>query len=314
MPIWIWCAFEPSAASPRRLDQIRKLMTFSQSPWLILTRSDILPQINDLAESCKVNIKILDEIWTFRHEPSRFAQSLAHQFCSTQAAVLMAPHTQFWMHCLSDMAAAQHLRWIPGMVTQSLPKCARLICAGRVLETLPIPDSPFLATLRLDEVPSNPAPTWNISSTGISSDIPNALKFCIPQLTRFTDFSGGQSTLENAQLVFAGGRGLGSKDNFNRLTALAARYGAGIAASRLAVDLGWCRNDIQVGQTGHTIAPDIYVTFGISGAIQHLAGIRNARKILAINNDPQAPIFHYADAGVVCDLSVILDKLEKEAP
>lgn len=176
----------------------------------------------------------------------------------------------------------------------------RPIYAGNAIATVKSADTKKVITVRATkfEEAGNSGGTANIESISAGAD---------SGLSSFVgaELSGGEGPeLATADKVVSGGRGMASGENFfAKLTPLADKLGAAIGASRAAVDSGFCPNDHQVGQTGKVIAPDLYIAIGISGAIQHQAGMKDSRVIVAINNDPDAPIFQIADYGLVADLN-----------
>ncbi len=182
----------------------------------------------------------------------------------------------------------------------------RPIYAGNAIVTVEAPsDYPVVATVRIA--------SYEAVSVNNSASIENAdVSAELPTDTRFIVLQSGKSDrpdLQTAAKVVSGGRALGSSENFDLIYELADKMGAGVGASRAAVDAGYVPNEMQVGQTGKIIAPDLYVAIGISGAIQHLTGIKDAGTIVAINKDAEAPIFEVADLGLVGDLFQIVPEL-----
>ncbi|MBC7989456.1 MAG: electron transfer flavoprotein subunit alpha/FixB family protein [Luteimonas sp.] len=183
----------------------------------------------------------------------------------------------------------------------------RPIYAGNAIVTVEAPhDHPVVATVR--------TASWPEAAKDGSATIENvSVEATLPTHTRFIDLAAGKSDrpdLQSARRVVSGGRGVGSQENFKIIYDFADKLGAAVGASRAAVDAGYVPNELQVGQTGKIIAPELYVAIGISGAIQHLTGIKDAGTIVAINKDAEAPIFEIADIGLVGDLFKLLPELE----
>jgi electron transfer flavoprotein alpha subunit len=184
----------------------------------------------------------------------------------------------------------------------------RPIYAGNAIVTVKAPEKPcVVATVR--------TASWVACGEGGNAVIEDAsTDAALPSHSRYVELKQDKTDrpdLQSAARVVSGGRGVGSKENFAIVYTLADKLGAAVGASRAAVDAGFVPNDLQVGQTGKIIAPDLYIAIGISGAIQHLTGIKDARTIVAINKDPDAPIFQVADLGLVGDLFQILPELEQ---
>ena len=183
----------------------------------------------------------------------------------------------------------------------------RPIYAGNAIISVTAPvGAPVVATVRTASWPEAP-------QTGSAAIESVPVDAALPTHTRFVDLQAASSDrpdLQSARRVVSGGRGVGSAENFKIVFDLADKLGAAVGASRAAVDAGYVPNDMQVGQTGKIIAPELYIAVGISGAIQHLTGIKDAGTIVAINKDPDAAIFEIADVGLVGDLFQLLPELQ----
>jgi len=185
----------------------------------------------------------------------------------------------------------------------------RPIYAGNAIVTVKAPaNQTLVATVRVA--------SYRAAEAGGSAVVESAtVDAALPSHTRYVELKSGggdRPDLQVASIVVSGGRGVGSAENFEILYSLADKLGAGVGASRAAVDAGYVPNEMQVGQTGKIIAPDLYIAFGISGAIQHLTGIKDAGTIVAINKDPEAPIFEIADIGLVADLFEVIPELDRQ--
>jgi electron transfer flavoprotein alpha subunit len=243
------------------------------------------------------------------------AHPLAATFAPQVAALaadythVFGPSTSFGKDLMPRVAALLGVAQVSDlMAVESAYKFRRPTYAGNAIVTVEADASrKLIATVRVA--------SFEAAAGGGSAAVESkTLSVTLPTHTRYVGAKSGSTDrpdLQTASKVISGGRALGSAENFKLLFSLADKMGAAVGASRAAVDAGYAANEMQVGQTGKIISPEIYIAIGISGAIQHLTGIKDARTIVAINKDGEAPIFEIADVGLVGDLFQIVPEFER---
>src|SRR5580692_1631954 len=243
------------------------------------------------------------------------AHPLAAVFAPQVAALaadythILGPSTSFGKDLMPRVAALLGVAQVSDlMAVEAAYRFRRPIYAGNAIVTVEADAShKLIATVRV-------ASFQAAESGGTAAIESKTVAVTLPTHTRYVGAKSGSTDrpdLQTAARVVSGGRALGSAENFKLLFSLADKIGAAVGASRAAVDAGYAPNEMQVGQTGKIISPEMYIAIGISGAIQHLTGIKDAKTIVAINKDAEAPIFEVADVGLVGDLFQIVPELER---
>ena len=249
-------------------------------------------------------IRVADSVFLKHPLAERLAPTIVK--LAREYSHVLAPATTLGKNVLPRVAALLDVAQISEISAVEGPDIfVRPIYAGNALATVQSSDSIKLITVRTTAFDA-------AASVGGSAAIENV---DVEEGIFISTFLGEEVTkserpeLTNAGVIVSGGRGMQSSGNFPLLEAVADKLGAAVGASRAAVDAGFAPNDYQVGQTGKVVAPDLYIAVGISGAIQHLAGMKDSKVIVAINKDPDAPIFQVADYGLVADLFDVLPEL-----
>ena len=244
-----------------------------------------------------------------------FADGLAENVAEQVLAIagnyshILAPATAYGKNILPRVAAKLDVAQISEITKVDSPDTfERPIYAGNAIATVQSGDKVKVITVRTTGFDAAAATGGSAATESISAVADNGKSAFVGRELAKSD----RPELTAAKIIVSGGRGMGSAENFHILEPLADKLGAAMGASRAAVDAGFVPNDWQVGQTGKIVAPSLYIAVGISGAIQHLAGMKDSKTIVAINKDPEAPIFAVADYGIVGDLFEIVPQLVKE--
>jgi electron transfer flavoprotein alpha subunit len=244
------------------------------------------------------------------HYGDQLAENLASLVVSLGGGYthILTPATAFGKNVLPRVAALLDVAQVSDIVAVVSPDTfVRPIYAGNALATVQSKDKIKVITVRttgFEAAGAGGSAAVESIATGPDSGLSS---FVSRDLTK-----SDRPELTAARIIVSGGRGMGSGENFKILDPLADKLGAAVGASRAAVDAGFVPNDYQVGQTGKIVAPELYIAIGISGAIQHLAGMKDSKVIVAINKDPEAPIFQVADYGLVADLFQAVPELVSE--
>lgn len=258
----------------------------------------------------------LDGVSTvIRIEAEHLAQVLAVNHAAEVVAMadsyshIVGPSSTFGKDLMPSIAARLGVNQVTDIAeVESAYHFKRPIYAGNAIVDVKAPENAtVVATVRIA--------SWKAADAGGSASLENRpASSSASEHSRYIGLQSGggeRPDLQSAAKVVSGGRALASEENFELIYSLAELMGAGAGASRAAVDAGYCPNDMQVGQTGKIISPDLYMAFGISGAIQHLTGIKDAGTIVAINKDAEAPIFEIADIGLAGDLFTVIPELKQ---
>jgi electron transfer flavoprotein alpha subunit len=270
-----------------------------------------LPQT--LAQYGAAKVYVADDPALQPYASEAYAGTLAQAVAQAEPAILLIGATAMGR----DLAPRLAARLGVGVASD----CTALeIDGGRLLATRPIFAGKALAKVKLHGTPQIAGVRPNVlparePNPGAVADVQPLAAAADNVRARVVDIVGagvGEIDVAEADIIVSGGRGVGGPDGFAPLRSLARELGAAVGASRAAVDAGWITHSHQVGQTGKTVTPNLYIACGVSGAIQHLAGMKTAKVIVAVNKDPEAPIFKLANYGIVGDLFEVVPHLEKE--
>jgi len=310
MSILVIAEHTNSALRPSTLNAISAAVKLGSDISVLVVGKSVAPVVDALSKCMSVSKVIVADTANFEHHLPETTATFIASFAKGYTHIL-APATAFGKNLLPRIAALLDTQMLSDVIEIISPDTfKRPVYAGNAIATFQSSDTIKLLSVRttaFDAVVTSggSAVVENLDASSIQPSVKS--KFVKAELTK-----SARPELTAAKIIVSGGRAVGSAENFSIIDKLADKLGAAVGASRAAVDAGYAPNDYQVGQTGKIVAPSLYVAVGISGAIQHLAGMKDSKIIVAINKDPEAPIFQVADYGLVADLFEAVPQLTEK--
>lgn len=307
MSVLIIVEHDNKSLKPATLNTVAAASQIDADVHVLVVGFECQTVVEQAAQVAGVNKVLVADNAVYEHQLAENVSKLIVEIAGGYGHIL-APATTTGKNTMPRVAALLDVAQLSDVIKVESPDTfVRPIYAGNAIATVKTTDKVKILTVRATGFDPVAATGGNAEREVLSQVIENkGSRFVKEQLAE-----SDRPELTAASVIVSGGRGMGNGDNFKLLEGVADKLGAAIGASRAAVDAGFVPNDLQVGQTGKTVAPDLYIAVGISGAIQHLAGMKDSKVIVAINKDEEAPIFQVADYGLVADLFDAVPELEK---
>jgi electron transfer flavoprotein alpha subunit len=278
-----------------------------------LLGSDLGDMPDTLAKYGATKVHVADDPSLATYSSEGYANTLAAFIGKAEPAIVLVGATAMGTDLAPRLAAQLGVGLASDSVALEVDGgrlvATRPVFAGKALAKVKLTGDPQLATVRPNVLPE---PEPDASATATVEPVEALTDGVRAMVVDIAAAGEGEIDVAEADIIVSGGRGVAGPEGFAPISSLAKTLGAAVGASRAAVDAGWIEHAHQVGQTGKTVTPNLYIACGISGAIQHLAGMKTAKAIVAVNKDPEAPIFKVADYGIVGDLFEVVPLLEKE--